>query len=398
MSKETFAKLCNLIKSAVGEESFKSEAYMQSDGWSSGHARTRHANDYKGGVVPGEIKVAMAIRMLSGASYLDIIVTYCIDKSVVYNSFLEVIGWINNTFFFPLVHALQTKDITFFESISNGFAYFTSGIFKGCFGAMDGIAIRIYCPSFSDVPDPVNYWCQKGFYALNVQAICDSSKRILWVSTGHKGSTHDSTAFFETSLYDLLWECADWLFSNGLFLIGDSAYALLSFFLIPFESNVTEPGSPQDGFNFWHSNSRIRIECAFGEIIMRWGIFWRPLRFKLSNCGDIINAALLLHNFLVNERDTGSDDDYFKNFSMASVQEQQLLENAAHLGDPVLPIVLETESQRSAGCPSTQQQESKSKGRSMQNALMLELSAHGKTRPSRSGTHYNGLGHVYLDY
>jgi hypothetical protein len=380
MTKETFAKLCNEIESAVGEESFKSEAYLQSNGWSSGHARTRHANDYKGGVVPGEIKVA-------------IIVIYCIDKSVVYNSFLEVIGWINDTFFFPLVYALQIKDITFFESISNGFAYFTSGIFKGCIGAMDGIAIRIYCPSMSDVPDPVNYWCRKGFYALNVQAICDSSKRILWVSTGHKGSTHDSTAFFETSLYDLLWECADWLFSNGLFLIGDSAYALLSFFLIPFESNVTTPGSPQDGFNFWHSNSCIHVECAFGEIIVRWGIFWRPLRFKLSHCGDIINAALLLHNFLVTERDTGSDDNYFKNFSMASVEE-----NDAQLGDQFLPIVLETESQRSAGRPTTQQQESKSKGRNMQNALMLELSAHGKTRPSRSGTCYNALGHVYLDY
>ena len=80
---------------------------------------------------------------------------------------------------------------------------------------------------------------------------------------------------------------------------------------------------------------------------MRWGLFWRPLRFKLSHCGQIINAALLLHNFLVNERDTGSDDNYFKNFSMASViEEQQLQENAAQL----------------------------------------------------SGTHYNALGHVYLDY
>jgi hypothetical protein len=255
--------------------------------------------------------------MLSGASYLDLVVSYGVCKTVVYSVFLEVVGWIKKTFSFLLINALQKKDETFLRAISAGFANFTSGIFTGCIGAIDGIAIRIICPSESEVPDPKNYWCRKGFYALNVQAICDSSKSIIWVSTGHKGSTHDSSAFFETSLHDLLWELADWLISCGLFLIGDSAYTLLSFFLIPFESSATALGSPQDGFNFWHSNSRIRIECAFGEIIMRWGIFWRPLRFKLHQCGDIINAALLLHNFLVNERETGSDDNYFKNFSMA---------------------------------------------------------------------------------
>ena len=55
-----------------------------------------------------------------------------------------------------------------------------------------------------EVPDPGNYYCPKGFYALNVQAICDRKKRFLWCLTGHKGGTHDSKAFFETKLYDLL--------------------------------------------------------------------------------------------------------------------------------------------------------------------------------------------------
>ena len=210
--------------------------------------------------------------------------------------------------------------------------------------------------------------------------------------------SNDSSAFFETSLHDLLWELADWLFSRGFFLIGDSAYSLLSFFLIPFESNVAAPVTPQDGFNFWHSNSRIRIECAFGEIIMRWGIFWRPLRFKLSHCGQIINAALLLHNFLVNERESASDDNYFKNFSMESVLEEEQMQENADFSEPPLPIVLETESQRGAGRPTLAQQDSKSKGSILRDSLMLELGANGYKRPSRSGTRYNALGHVYVDY
>lgn len=46
---------------------------------------------------------------------------------------------------------------------------------------------------------------------------------------------------------------------------------------------------------------------------MRWGIFWRPLRFNLDDCGKIVNAAMLLHNFLIDQRE--DDTAYFQSFS-----------------------------------------------------------------------------------
>jgi hypothetical protein len=156
MTKETFSKLCTELQSAVGDDTFKAEEYLR-NGSSSCHARTRKANEYKGGIVPGEVKLAMALRMLAGGSYLDIIVTYGVEKTFVYESFFEVIGWINTAFSFPLVTALQTRDTVFLRSISDGFASFTSGLFRGCIGAIDGIAIRINCPSESEVPDLKNY-------------------------------------------------------------------------------------------------------------------------------------------------------------------------------------------------------------------------------------------------
>ena len=79
------------------------------------------------------------------------------------------------------------------------------------------------------------------------------------------------------------------------------------------------------------------------------------------------------------------------------LEEEQMQENADFSESP-LPIVLETESQRSAGRPTLAQQDSKSKGSSIRDSLMLELGANGYKHPSRSGTHYNALGHVYLDY
>jgi hypothetical protein len=75
--------------------------------------------------------------------------------------------------------------------------------FLGCIGALDGLAVKIRCPMLSDlISDPGNYYCRNGFYdALNVQAICDKLlHRLLWVKTGNKGSTHDSTAFDGTRL------------------------------------------------------------------------------------------------------------------------------------------------------------------------------------------------------
>ena len=58
-------------------------------------------------------------------------------------------------------------------------------------------------------------------------------------------------------------------------------------------------GTAEDNFNYFHSSSRIVVECALGEIDLRWGILWRPLQFSLDlNC-KIIDACMRLHNFIV---------------------------------------------------------------------------------------------------
>ncbi len=62
-------------------------------------------------------------------------------------------------------------------------------------------------------------------------------------------------------------------------------------------------GTAEDNFNFLHSSSRIVVECAFGEINLRWGILWRPLQFSLDlNC-KVIDACMRIHNFIVDFRE-----------------------------------------------------------------------------------------------
>jgi hypothetical protein len=45
--------------------------------------------------------------------------------------------------------------------------------------------------------------------------------------------------------------------------------------------------------------SGISIECAFREVELRFGIFWRPLQFSLKTNSQIIDAYLCLHNFMI---------------------------------------------------------------------------------------------------
>jgi DDE superfamily endonuclease len=126
-----------------------------------------------------------------------------------------------------------------------------------------------------EVADPGNYYCRKGFYALNVQAICDMSKQFLWCYPSNKGSAHDSAAFGGSRLYDLLKEKSNDLYNRGVFIVGDSAYGLTSFLLTPYETEEMrdDPLHAKDSFNYHLSSCRIYIECAFGELVMRWGIF-----------------------------------------------------------------------------------------------------------------------------
>jgi hypothetical protein len=162
---------------------------------------------------------------------------------------------------------INSKDVGSLQEIAAGFARFSSNQLNGIIGAIDGIAIRIKCPTEADgVPDPGNFFCRKQFYALNVQAIVDSKKRFLWVSTSHKGSTFDSVAFGHTALHRVLEELSPWLRRNGFYLIGDAAYNLASWMIIPYSHGARMHSKDvKDSFNFWHSNARIRVECAFGK-------------------------------------------------------------------------------------------------------------------------------------
>ena len=75
----------------------------------------------------------------------------------------------------------------------------------------------------------------------------------------------------------------------------------LAFRMVP-EMMVPATGPGTDEFNFEQSSNRMPIECAFGILVMRWGIQWRPLCMRYNRRTSVIECFMKLHNFCIGRR------------------------------------------------------------------------------------------------
>lgn len=279
MPRECFEYLCERIKENVGEHEFKSEQYLKD--YKNGDAGNKlkfanilHAHEATtGGFICGEIKLALTLRLLAGGSYLDLALLFETGFTYAIDIFHDVIEkWILDDRLVKISGIDYCSDIDRMEKVAFEFSRGSNGVINGCIGAIDGWIVKIIKPSKTrdGVKNPASFFSRKGFFGINVQAIVDKKKRILYRQILSRGAEHDSTAFKNGALYQCLMNNWRFLALKGLYFIGDSAYALKSFLLTPFD-NVLH-GTSEDNFNFFHSSSRISVECAFGEIDLRWGI------------------------------------------------------------------------------------------------------------------------------
>lgn len=382
----SFMRLCKRVCNSIGEEVFRPESYLLL------HHRSSHE------LISGEVKVAICIRMLAGGSYLDLIPMFDVCKSSLYHIFADFLDWILSTFEFPLVGWLRKQQWEVLEFLANQFAERSNGVFYGPFGAVDGLAVRIKCPKEKEVPDPGNYYCRKGFYALNVQAICDKKKRFLWSFPSNKGSTHDSAAFSASRLFDLLKEVSAELSIRGLFIAGDSAYSLTPFLVVPYSVDEVkgDVNGSRDAFNFYLSSCRIQIECAFGELVMRWGIFWRTLLFDLKKSVKIIQVSMLLHNYIVDERDEDDTEDsrYFREFNVRMDEAQDELYNATREVPDAL--VTDNNEPRPKSRPTQEEANMRQQGEHVRTLLTTKLASANMRRPLQHNMRYNKHGNIVI--
>jgi hypothetical protein len=150
------------------------------------------------------------------------------------------------------------------------------------------------------VPCAKKFFCgRKHKFGLNLQGTCDAEGRFVDVSIGHPASTSDFLAF-STSKFHKKIETPGFL-APGLRIFGDLAYVNSAFMMTPFK-NVKS--GAKDNFNFYHSQLRINIECAFGMFVGRWGILRRalPKTMGLRKITALTFCLCRLHNYCLTNR------------------------------------------------------------------------------------------------
>ena len=169
-------------------------------------------------------------------------------------------------------------------------------------GAIDGKHIAMDCPKKSGTQD-YNY---KGFFSMNLLAICDAKYNFTLIDLGQYGSNNDSGVllnsemgmrFEEKTLSVPDDEVLEGININKLpfYLVGDEIFPLKTWLLKPYPGNLTEA---QRILNYRLSRCRRVIENTFGILVARWRLFRGPIRASRENVLRFTLAAICLHNYL----------------------------------------------------------------------------------------------------
>jgi DDE superfamily endonuclease len=253
----------------------------------------------KNGIIPTPTKVSVALRWFAGGSAYDIAIMHGISHTDVFRCIWRVVDAVNKcpelAFNFPESHEEQRK-------IARGFSSKSKAGFDCCCGAVDGLLIWTDKPSKQSCDEAEcgekKFFCgRKKIFGMNLQGICDHLGRFLYISVRHPASTSDYLSFSTMELFKKL-ETRGFL-SPGWCLFGDNAYVSTPYMATPYKN--VKSGS-KDNYNFYHSQVRIKIECAFGMLVQRWGVLRRPLSAKVTpqkvNC--LCMALCRLHNYCLN--------------------------------------------------------------------------------------------------
>ena len=92
-----------------------------------------------------------------------------------------------------------------------------------------------------------------------------------------------------------------------IFLVGDSAYPLLSWLIKPF---ATSPSltSEQKVFNYRISRGRVVVEIAFGRLKARWRRLIKQNDMVVSSVPNVVAACCVLHNVCEIHGNTFNDE------------------------------------------------------------------------------------------
>ncbi|XP_050339989.1 putative nuclease HARBI1 [Bactrocera neohumeralis] len=160
-----------------------------------------------------------------------------------------------------------------YNRIKTGF-YSKFGI-KGVIGAIDCTHVGIIAPALSNTVVPHDYMNRKGYYSINVEAVCDDELIFRHVNAKFPGSCHDSGIWTTSpARIKFIREHSDGAFK---WLLGDSGYPLEPWLLTP----VTNPETPNEqNFNTRHIMKP--KYCQINHLLKMWEQYLKSIRGSIT--------------------------------------------------------------------------------------------------------------------
>jgi DDE superfamily endonuclease len=88
-----------------------------------------------------------------------------------------------------------------------------------------------------------------------------------------------------------------------LCIFGDNAYVNTKYMATPYR-NISV--GPKDSYNYYHSQVRINIECAFGMLCNHFGILRKTIPSQITAIAktcELVLACCRLHNYCIDNND-----------------------------------------------------------------------------------------------
>jgi hypothetical protein len=272
------------------------------------------ASSANGQPITMELRIAITLRMLAGASYLDL-VWYQVGSTTIHPLFISTLSLLDKAMPNEEMFKLPTDEAGWEEIAEEwrdimkrkrGHPFMNGTVLAG-----DGLVIQIIKPSHKDRGDldVAGFRNRKGYFALVVQAFCDAYGKFRYFDIRWPGATPDITCYKQTTLYEL--------FMSGkvpeqYHMVLDEAYTSIggSQHLCPYsraqmrtaKDHVSEAEYEKMRV-FCHllSSQRITIERGFGMFLRKFGIMWRAMEFGIQTNTLIVMVCAKLHNLSIDD-------------------------------------------------------------------------------------------------
>ncbi|XP_067118134.1 putative nuclease HARBI1 [Centruroides vittatus] len=174
----------------------------------------------------------------------------------------------------------------------------------GVVGCVDGTHIFIKAPK----KDSQSYYNRKGRHSILLQIICDAEMQIIDAFVGWPGSSNDSRVWKQSPIYNLLLQEPKKYLGNSYYLLGDSAYPLDTFLLVPFKDYGTLT-IKEKTYNKRHSSVRVVVEQTIGLLKGRF----RRLKYldmeNIAAMSKVVMTACILHNLCIKKGEKDIPED-----------------------------------------------------------------------------------------